>query len=133
MPLPKIDTNRLPFPIVTPEAQKFWSSRHICNRAKAIIAFSTDREQAMRMMRRYLPPGKSYHFRERAWNAWQYYVEMPDMEKVPFTPLSMPWWECIPPTPIDPPKGSWAIWVDDDLWEDDNAEEWTEWLNDITM
>ncbi|MGL5014613.1 MAG: hypothetical protein ACRC6V_10040 [Bacteroidales bacterium] len=128
------DLKRLPFPVVTPEAKKFWASKHTCNRAKACIAFSKTREQAHRLMKRWLP-SFCYHKRERAWNAWQNHKNMPTMEMVPFTPMSIPWWECLPRTPEPPPVGHWALWMDDKNWVDTSSStgadnKWVEWLGD---
>lgn len=127
------ELDRLPFPVTTSEAFKFWSSKHVCNRAKACVAFSNNRDQAHRLMRRWLPLF-NYHKRERAWLAWQNYVNMPDMERVPFTPLDIPWWDCLPRIPEPPPTGRWATWMDDKDWVDPQADgspkEWREWLAD---
>lgn len=120
MPTPLM--HRLAYPIETPEAYKFWGSRHLCNRVKAIIAFSKTLEDANNNLRRF---GYQRHFRKRAINAWQFYVDMPDMEKVPFTPLSMPWWDCMPAIPEPPPTGRWVRWNDDTQWLDPN--QWVEW------
>ncbi|MGL5013079.1 MAG: hypothetical protein ACRC6V_02155 [Bacteroidales bacterium] len=129
-----VDLKRLPSPVETVEAVRFWSSRHVCNRAKACISFSKNRDQAHRLMRRWLP-FFNYHKRERAWNAWQNYKNMPDMEKVPFTPLSVDWWDCLPRDIQPPPTGRWAIWMDDKKWVENSTatgvdNRWEEWLGD---
>ena len=43
---------KLNFPIETPEAYKFWKSKHKGNHMKAVIAFSTSLENANENMRR---------------------------------------------------------------------------------
>lgn len=120
MPTPVM--HRLAYPIITPEAYKFWGSRHLCNRVKAIIAFSKTLEDANSNLRR---NGFQTHFRKRAINAWQHYVDMPDMDKVPFTPLGIDWWDCMPHEPVDPPTGRWVRWNDVEQWMD--PAKWSEW------
>lgn len=122
--MPTTPMHKMPFPIETPNAYKFWASRHVCNRVKAIISFSLDREDAMHNLRRF---GFPYHFRARAWNAWQHFVARPDMDNIPFTPLGVPWWECIP-NEVQPGKGSWVLWDDSTEWIDSN--EWIEWIDE---
>lgn len=121
MATPKM--HKMRYPIETEEAKKFWASRHKCNRIKAIIAFSKDAEEANNNLRRF---GYQVHLRLRALNAWQNYVDMPDMSKVPFTPLDIPWWDCLPRDPVAPPTGKWALWMDDTNWADD--QNWVEWI-----
>lgn len=128
-----VSVHKYRFPIETEEAKKFWASRHICNRVKAIIAFSLDMNDAMLNLRRHLPKDFShnnFHFRKRAVNAWQHYVNMPDMEKVPFTPLGVDWWDCIPKDPEPPVNGRWVKWNDAEQWLD--PEKWIEWVEDPT-
>lgn len=125
MPTPPM--HKMAYPIETQEAYKFWSSRHVCNRIKAIVAFSRNEEEAMRNLRRF---GFPYGVRKRAVHAWQNYVNMPDMEKVPFTPLGIDWWDCLPLTPEPGPNGRWARWEDTQDWLD--SEKWVEWIPDIT-
>lgn len=120
---------RLPFPIETDAAKKFWASRHICNRAKAIVAFSRNRDEALRLMRRYLPGRHTYHFRERAWNAWKNFSNDPSMAAMPFTPLGVEWWDCLPKS-TQPKNGRWAVWNDVEDWEDNG--EWIEWIENPT-
>lgn len=122
MPTPPM--HKMPFPIETDEALKFWGSRHVCNRVKAIISFSLDEKDAMQNLRRY---GFPYHFRKRAWHSWQHFVAMPDMDKIPFTPLGVNWWECMPADPV-PSKGRWVKWDDVEKWMD--PEQWVEWIDD---
>lgn len=120
--------HKMAFPIETEIAYKFWASRHLCNRVKAIIAFSRDVEDANLNLRRF---GYPYHFRARAVNAWQNFVNMPDMDKVPFTPMGVHWWDCMPHTPTPPPNGKWAVWLDNTNWLDD--ERWVEWIPDVPL
>lgn len=117
--------HKMAYPIETREAYNFWSSRHVCNRIKAIIAFSKDLDDANRNLRRFgFPRG----VRTRAVNAWQYYVNMPEMDRVPFTPLGIDWWDCLPNTPEPPPNGRWVKWADAEKWLD--PEKWVEWIED---
>lgn len=124
MPTPSM--HKMAFPIETEEAYKFWASRHICNRVKAIISFSLNQEDAMHNLRRF---GFPYHIRKRAWNAWQNFVALPAMNKIEFTPLGINWWDCMPATPVDPPTGRWVKWDDTHNWLDTNN--WVEWIEDI--
>lgn len=117
--------HKMAFPIETEEALKFWGSRHLCNRVKAIISFSLNEEDAMHNMRRL---GFQYHIRKRAWNAWQNYVAQPNMDKIEFTPLSIPWWECLPSNPVPPAHGTWVKWDDSIQWDD--SDKWIEWIDD---
>ena len=110
------------YPIETEEAKKFWASRHVCNRIKAIIAFSKNLTDANSNLRR---SGFQRHLRKRALNAWQHYVNMPNMDLVPFTPLGVDWWDCLPMTPEPPPSGRWVKWDDAEKWLD--PEKWIEW------
>lgn len=84
---------RCNFPIKTEEAKKFWASRNKANRCKAIIAFSTDLENANDNLRRW----KFYYlFRKRALAAFGKYVNNPDMSNIPFSDLSTEWWVEMP-------------------------------------
>lgn len=121
MPTPPM--HKMAFPIETAEAYKFWASRHVCNRVKAVISFSLNQEDAMHNLRRY---GFPYHFRKRAWNAWQAFVARPEMNTIPFTPLGVNWWECMPHDP-QPGRGHWARWEDTQDWLDTNN--WVEWID----
>lgn len=118
--------HKMAYPIETPEAYKFWSSRHVCNRVKAIICFSRTEEEALRNMRRL--GFDSYHFRKRALETWALWLDRPDMQGIPFTPLSVPWWECLSGNPEPGPHGRWATWMDAIDWED--TEDWVEWIPD---
>lgn len=80
----------LNFPIETPEAQKFWASSHISNKAKAIIAFSLDEDNAADNLARY---GYRYHWRKRALAGWKQYVNNPSMAGVPFSEMGVNWWQ----------------------------------------
>ncbi len=82
------------YPIETDIQKKFWGSRHKCNRAKAIIAFSYDKHNAMNNMQRIM--GWRYFWRERAWNAFGHFVNTPDMGGIPFSEGSTAYWECMP-------------------------------------
>ncbi|MGL5012918.1 MAG: hypothetical protein ACRC6V_01340 [Bacteroidales bacterium] len=128
MKVPPMHKNH--FPIETEEAYKFWASRHICNRMKAIIAFSTDLDDAKNNLRRF---GYAYHFRARALHAYQNYIAKPEMETIPFTPLGVDWWDCMPRDPLPPPSGRWVLWEDREQWEEDRGDlwdQWVEWIDD---
>lgn len=113
---------KLNYPVETKEARKFWASKHVCNRVKAIIAFSRDLSNANDNLRR---AGYANGFRKRAVNAWKHYVNMPAMDVVPFTPMGVDWWDCIPLEPMPPAKGRWVRWDDAEKWLD--PDKWTEW------
>lgn len=118
--------HKMPFPVETKEAQKFWASRHICNRVKAIISFSRDTDEALINLRRY--GFTSYHFRKRCVDTWGLWVAKPEMNTIPFTPLGIEWYECISGTPQPGPNGRWATWMDAVDWAD--TEQWVEWIPD---
>lgn len=131
--MPSPSMHKYTYPIETEEAKKFFASRHICNRVKAIIAFSKTPEDALRNLRNNLPKEfnhNNHHFRRRAVHAFQHYVNQPDMTNVPFSPISIPWWECIPKEPVPPAKGHWVKWEDAEKWLD--PEQWVEWIDDPT-
>ena len=68
--------------ITTPEAARFWASRNICNKLKAIIAFSPDDKAALNNLRLY---GFRRGYRELAVKVFGQYAGKPGMETVPFT------------------------------------------------
>lgn len=80
---------RLNYNIETPEAEAFWASRHKANRAKAIMAFSLDLDNANDNYRRWNYPRQ---FRKRALLNFCMYVNKPDMKGIPLSPLDSPWW-----------------------------------------
>lgn len=86
----------LNFPIETEAAKKFWASKHKCNKAKAIVAFSTSLENANGNLDRY---GYTRGWRERILANYASYVNNPSMAGIPFTELSTPWWEDMPYVP----------------------------------
>lgn len=103
---------------------KFLGSRHKCNRMKGIIAHSKTPESALRHLRN---EGHSYHTRRRALTCFINYLDTPEMINIPFTPLEIPYWEClsgVAPAPI----GRWATWVDANEWKDDDS--WVEFIPD---
>ena len=69
---------------------KFWDSEHILNKAKCIIAFSLDLDNANDNMRRY---GYKYLWRKKMIDSFGEYVNTPSMIGIPFSDLSKPWWE----------------------------------------
>lgn len=77
------------FPVETPEAQRFWASRHKSNRMKAIIAFSVDKASALNNLRRY---GYSRAWRNKAWVAYSKYVNDPAMLTTHYSTTSEPYW-----------------------------------------
>lgn len=84
--------HKYPFQIETPEAELFWASRHKCNRAKAIIAFSDTEKQALSLMRRV--EGWNYHLRAKALRKYRIYVHNPSMILIPFSvPSTITWQE----------------------------------------
>lgn len=103
---------KLNFPVETDEARAFWASRHKCNQMKAIIAFSYDLENANTNLKR---AGYRLTWRDRALQAFHTFVNQPDMKNIPFTPDSVPWWECMPY--LKPTYGP-PVWVDERVWDD---------------
>lgn len=91
--------NVLNYPIETDEAKAMWASKHKCNKMKAIIAFSLDLDNANDNLRRY---GYTLAWRTKAIDAFGTYVNNPDCTGIPLTPLSTPWWECMPYNPPAP-------------------------------
>lgn len=87
------DLARLNFPIETDEAKKFWASQHRCNRAKSIIAFSLNLENANDNLRRW---NFRRHFRRRALAAFGQYVAQPAMTGIPFSEMEDLWWDEMP-------------------------------------
>jgi len=87
--------NNLNYPIETKEAQKFWASRHKCNKMKSIIAFSLNLDNANDNLRRY---GYSRAWRKRALVNFGRYINNPKMVGVNFSELADPWWVCMPYT-----------------------------------
>lgn len=134
MALPPVIMHKLPFPVETKEAIAFWASDHLCNRVKAIISFSRNKEEALRLLRIYLPR-KTHHFRERAWEAWRLWVEMPEMDKIPFSEMETPWWECIGRSVQPGPTGYWTLWDDATDWDEkpDESGEWQDWTVVTTL
>lgn len=96
---------KLNYPITTELQMKFWGSRHKCNRMKSIISFSLDLQDASDNLRRH---GYKLLWRQKAIFHFGQYVNTPDMVGMPFTPMEVPWWKCmpyaeIPPVPPVPP------------------------------
>lgn len=117
--------HKMAYPIETETAYKFWASRHKCNRLKAIVAFSTSVRDANNNLRRF---GFNAHVRLRALLAYQGFVSQPSMDRIPFTPAEIPWWECLPHEEVPPEKGRWALWDDTQEWDD--THQWVEWIPD---
>ena len=83
---------KLNYPIETPEALSFWASKHLCNRLKAIVAFSTSEANAIDNLRR---RGYQPHLRDRAVKAYKPYINNPSMKDIPFSEMGNKWWECL--------------------------------------
>ncbi|QQG33635.1 hypothetical protein PQC34_gp099 [Cronobacter phage A24] len=84
---------KLNYPVETPEALAFWSSRFKQNRIKAIIAFSLNEDNANDNLRRFNYPRQ---FRRRALAAFSQYVNQPAMSGIPLSDGSKTWWEEMP-------------------------------------
>ncbi len=84
---------KLNYPIETPEAIKFWESRHKCNRAKAICAFSLDEENALRNFTR---RGYTHMWAKRAVESFGMYCAQPDMTGIPFSDIDESTGDCMP-------------------------------------
>lgn len=82
------------YPIETELQRKFWGSNHKCNRAKAIIAFSLNKANAMRNLK--TVGGMTHFWRHRAWNAFGQYVNTPSMEGIPYSEMKDLYWHCMP-------------------------------------
>lgn len=106
--------NVLNYPVETPEAFKFWGSKHKCNKMKSIIAFSLDLDNANDNLRRY---GYTLQWRKKAIRHFGRYVNTPSMVGIPFSELSTPWWECMGYDPTPPPP-TVAMWMDAMNWQD---------------
>ncbi|HDG7833282.1 TPA: hypothetical protein PCJ90_001350 [Klebsiella quasipneumoniae] len=79
----------LNFPVETEEAQRFWASKHRLNRVKAIIAFSTDLDNANDNLRRH---GYKSIYRHKMLNFYKCYVNQPKMNSIPFSGLDEYWY-----------------------------------------
>lgn len=80
---------KLNYPIETPEAWKFWSSKHKLNRIKAIIAFSLSYENANDNLRRH---GYSNLYRKKYLNHYRQYINNHQMKTIPFSDTADEWW-----------------------------------------
>jgi hypothetical protein len=67
----------------------FWASKHEDNRAKAIIAFSYDEENAMLNLRRWEGSPYPFSVRKAIWNTYGLYVNTPAMDGIPFSVLGV--------------------------------------------
>lgn len=85
--------HKLNYPITTPEAIKLWGSEHVCNRMKAIIAFSLDLDNANDNLRRF---GYTLQWRKRALAAFGQYVSTPDAVGIPYSEMSDFYWNEMP-------------------------------------
>lgn len=77
------------YSIKTEEARKFWSSKHKCNKMKAIIAFSIDLDNANDNLRRH---GYTRAWRTKAIEAFSQYINQPEMVGIPFSEMDDIWW-----------------------------------------
>ena len=109
--------NTLNYPITTEEARLFWASRHKCNKMKSIIAFSLNLDNANDNLRRF---GYSLQWRKKAIRAFGKYVNMPEMQGIPFSGLDVPWWVCMP---VNGPVTTYVLrWMDRMNWLDEPRE-----------
>lgn len=109
-------------PIQGEVALKFWSSSNICNRVRAICAYSVDYEDANRNLTRY---GYSNSFRKRVLGKAGIVFNNPTMENLPFNEGNTPLDECLDKGPIN---GRFATWMDALNWDD--SQDWVEWIPD---
>lgn len=77
------------YPIETGVQRKFWASKHKSNRLKVIIAYSLSESNANDNMRR---QGFNLHLRTRALRTFKGYVNNPSMSGIPFSVISIPWY-----------------------------------------
>lgn len=104
-------------PIQGDVALKFWSSSHICNRLRAICAYSEDKEDANNNLARF---GYTNSFRKRVLESNSIVFNDPLMTGVPFNSGSVPLWECLqaPSGKTDYVWDDIKGWVDADDWND---------------
>lgn len=79
------------YSIKTVDAYRFWTSNHKCNILKAIIAFSIDKTEANKNLRRM---GYSNIHRKKALAALGTFVNNPDMRSIPYSTGKDKWWDC---------------------------------------
>lgn len=109
-------------PIKGETAMKFWSSANVCNRVRAICAYSKDAEEANVNLARM---GYANSFRKRVLDAEGVDFANPLMLGIPFNEGNTPIWECL----AERRKGGrWTRWDDVTLWDDE--VEWVEWIPD---
>lgn len=106
-------------PIKGELAMKFWSSANVCNRVKAICAYSTDKEDANMNLARY---GFTNSFRKRVINSKGVMFNNPLMTGIPYNPGNTPIWVCLERTPDIP--GNMTNWNDQAVWHDNTR--WVE-------
>ncbi|QDH46935.1 hypothetical protein LAh9_1 [Aeromonas phage LAh_9] len=114
------DLTILNYPIKTEEAKRFWASKHKCNKAKAIMAFSKDLQNANWNLIQY---GYTNSWRDKIFAHYSQYVNQPEMTSIPFTPINIPWWEClgyVEGSHIPQPGYGETTWVDSNNWTDTN-------------
>lgn len=113
---------KLNFPVETEEAQRFWASKHRLNRIKAIIAFSTDLDNANDNLRR---AGYSYMYRKKYLKAYSCYVNSPSMKVVIYSDLHDLWY--------DPKPCTQAVAFIPDSGFESNVSAWNQRKQTITI
>lgn len=108
-------------PIQGETAMKFWSSSNICNRLKAICAYSLDKEDANKNLARF---GYTNAFRKKVLECEGITFNHPLMENIPYNNGDVPIWVCL----NVPVKGHWVKWSDVEKWLDQG--EWVEFIRE---
>lgn len=109
-------------PIQGEIAMLFWASANICNRVRAICAYSVDAEDANRNLARY---GYTNSFRKRVLKARGIDFNNPTMNGIPYNTGKTPIWDCLEQ---EVKHGRFAVWDDQAQWLDD--AKWIEWIED---
>lgn len=109
-------------PIQGELATMFWASSNICNRIRAICAYSVDYADANKNLDRY---GYSNSFRKRVLSKKGITFNNPTMVGIPYNKGNTPLDECLDKVPS---PGHFAVWNDDLTWLD--AMHWVEWVPD---
>jgi hypothetical protein len=96
---------------LTEQSMAFWSSKHVDNRAKAIISFSRDEEDAIKNLQRWCGThtqlaNTTYSARKSIWLAFSEFVDMPEMLTIPYSELGVNMEHESPYPPTYPPNRS---------------------------
>ncbi|TOK48280.1 hypothetical protein CGI18_07245 [Vibrio parahaemolyticus] len=78
------------YPIETEVQMKFWSSRHVNNVLKAMIAFTDSEDEFKNLARR---RGYKYAWREKAWKNFNQFSGQVDMLGIPYSDSDQDWWD----------------------------------------